>query len=95
MLMSRLQDPELIAGFYHAAANPDGWDNAWAAVCHAFGAENGLLFEQAHPKAAPRIVAATNREFAALTCSAPITCRAMDRCHGTRACPTTASSGTC
>jgi DNA-binding CsgD family transcriptional regulator len=64
MPMSLVQDPELIAGFYDAAAHPDRWNNAWAAVCLAFDAENGVLFEQETPSAAPRILAATNWDTA-------------------------------
>jgi len=65
MPISRAQDPELIAGVYDAAAHPERWNTAWAAVCYAFDAENGLLFEQDDPSAAPRILAATNWEIAA------------------------------
>src|ERR1700678_2778858 len=57
MPMSFAQDPDLIAGVYAAAAHPDRWNHAWAAVCHAFEAENGVLFEQDDPSAAPRIFA--------------------------------------
>jgi DNA-binding CsgD family transcriptional regulator len=65
MPVSGVQDPDLIAGFYDAAAHPDRWNNAWNAVCHAFEAEDGVLFEQAHPAAVPRILAATNWDVAA------------------------------
>ena len=65
MPMSFAQDPDLIAGVYAAAAHPDRWNHAWAAVCHAFEAENGVLFEQDDPSAAPRILAATNWESSA------------------------------
>jgi DNA-binding CsgD family transcriptional regulator len=65
MPMSVAQDPDLVAGVYAAAAHPDRWNHAWAAVCHAFDAENGVLFEQDNPSAAPRILAATNWEDSA------------------------------
>jgi len=64
MPVSRVQDSDLIAGFYDAAAHPERWINAWNAVCHAFEAEDGVLFEQEHPAAAPRILAATNWDVA-------------------------------
>jgi DNA-binding CsgD family transcriptional regulator len=62
MLISTMQDPELIAGLYEAAAQPERWHSAWGALCHAFGAEAGMLFQQDHPTATPRILASLRWE---------------------------------
>lgn len=60
MLISRVQDPALIAGFYEAAADATCWASSWAAVCRAFEAPAGLLFHQRNTDPAPRILASTN-----------------------------------
>jgi len=60
MLISRIQDPELIAGFYEAAADPAAWEPTWAAVCRAFQAPAGLLYHQPDGNTPPRILAATS-----------------------------------
>jgi PAS domain-containing protein len=60
MLISRVQDPALIAGFYEAAADATCWASSWAAVCRAFDAPSGLLFHQRTIDAPPRILASTN-----------------------------------
>jgi DNA-binding CsgD family transcriptional regulator/GAF domain-containing protein len=60
MLLSPSQNPDLIAGFYEAAAQAEGWSGAWSALCTAFDAETGLLYRQARPSAPPTILAARN-----------------------------------
>jgi hypothetical protein len=60
MLMSRVQEPALIAGFYESAADPARWEPTWAAVCHAFDAPSGLLFHQPDMDTAPHILASMN-----------------------------------
>jgi DNA-binding CsgD family transcriptional regulator/PAS domain-containing protein len=60
MLLSPAKDPDLIAGFYEAAAHGDQWSGAWSALCAAFEAETGLLYRQSRPNAAPRILATRN-----------------------------------
>lgn len=59
MLMSRVQEPDLIARIYEAAADPDLWQATWLAVCRAFSADGGMLFYQAHPASPPRVMAMT------------------------------------
>jgi DNA-binding CsgD family transcriptional regulator/PAS domain-containing protein len=66
MATSNVQDPELIAGLYEAAANPAQWPSAWARLCRAFGAETGLLYRKDYAGAPPRIVASTNWDATAL-----------------------------
>jgi DNA-binding CsgD family transcriptional regulator/PAS domain-containing protein len=65
MLSSPTQSPELIAGFYEAAAGAEGWTQAWSALCAAFDADTGLLYRQARPSAPPLILAARNWPLAA------------------------------
>ena len=65
MHTSAPQDTDLIAGFYEAATDPAGWNSAWQAVCHAFGADIGLLFQQEGPRARPRMMALTDLTGAA------------------------------
>ncbi len=65
MHASASHQSDLIAGFYEAATDPAGWNSAWQAVCHAFGADIGLLFQQEEPRARPRMMAATNLAGAA------------------------------
>ncbi len=60
MLISRMQDPELIAGFYEAASDPAHWQPTWAAVCRAFQAPAGLLYHQPDGRSPPRVLAATS-----------------------------------
>ncbi len=58
MLSDRLQDPELIARFYEAAARAGRWDAALGALCEAFEAETGVLFHQPRAESAPTVLAA-------------------------------------
>jgi DNA-binding CsgD family transcriptional regulator/PAS domain-containing protein len=59
MVISRMQDPALVAGFYEAAADATCWAPTLAAVCDAFEAPAGLLFH--HPEdGRPHILASTN-----------------------------------
>lgn len=60
MLISRVQDPALIAGFYDAAADATCWPSTWAAVCRSFGAQSGVLFHQHNHNTPPRILASAN-----------------------------------
>jgi DNA-binding CsgD family transcriptional regulator/PAS domain-containing protein len=60
MLISRMQDPDLIAGFYEAASDPAQWEPTWAAVCRAFKAPAGLLYHQPDSTSPPRVLAATS-----------------------------------
>ena len=60
MLQDRRQDPELIAGFYEAAARPELWLDVWEQMRQAFRAEAGLLARQMSG-AAPSAVVATHR----------------------------------
>jgi DNA-binding CsgD family transcriptional regulator len=60
MLSSPSQNPDLIAGFYEAAAHSAGWNGAWSALCAAFDADTGLLYRQSQPSAPPLILAARN-----------------------------------
>ena len=59
MLSDRLQDPDLIARFYEAAARPGRWDAALTALCEAFEAETGVLFHQPRAESAPKVLAAS------------------------------------
>ncbi len=52
--------PDIIAGFYEAAARRQGWSDAWSALCSAFDAETGLLYRRSRPAAQPVILAACN-----------------------------------
>jgi DNA-binding NarL/FixJ family response regulator len=61
MHSDRLQNPELIARFYEAAARPGRWDMALTALCDAFEAEAGILFHQPQAEAAPRLLAENPR----------------------------------
>ena len=60
MLPSPNQNPELIAGFYEAAAQAGGWTGPWSALCAAFDADTGLLYRQSRPSAQPFILASRN-----------------------------------
>jgi DNA-binding CsgD family transcriptional regulator len=80
MLMSRVQDPAFIAGFYESAADPACWSPTWAAVCRAFDAPAGLLLHQRDHDSAPRILANTNWSGQTpVLCSGM--CRAADAPH--------------
>ena len=60
MLSTTAQDPEIIAGFYEAAARSQGWSDAWSALCTAFEADTGLLYRRSRPAAQPVILASCN-----------------------------------
>jgi len=60
MVISRMQDPALVAGFYEAAADATCWAPTWAAVCDAFEAPAGLLFHHPEGDGRPHILASTN-----------------------------------
>jgi PAS domain-containing protein/DNA-binding CsgD family transcriptional regulator len=60
MLASPAHDPDVIAGFYEAAARRQGWGDAWASLCTSFRADTGLLFRRSQPSAQPFILAARN-----------------------------------
>jgi DNA-binding CsgD family transcriptional regulator len=72
MLLTRLQDPTLIAGFYEAAADPAQWQPTWSAVCRAFEAPAGLLYHQADRQTPPRILASAACEGPGLRMYAPL-----------------------
>jgi DNA-binding CsgD family transcriptional regulator len=61
MLTDRAQDPDLIARFYEAAAQPGRWEAALTALCEAFEADTGVLFHQPHGDTTPHLLAANPR----------------------------------
>jgi DNA-binding CsgD family transcriptional regulator/GAF domain-containing protein len=54
------QPPDLIAGFYAAAAHEDAWGAPWSALCAAFAAETGLLYRQSRASDTVHVLAARN-----------------------------------
>ena len=84
MLPSPNQNPDLIAGFYEAAAHSGGWTGPWSALCTAFDADTGLLYRQSRPSAQPFILASRNWPIAGHDVAAGQTVQ-LDRSRSARA----------
>jgi DNA-binding CsgD family transcriptional regulator len=62
MLIERLQNPDLVASFYEAAASPERWNVALVALCEAFEADAGVLLHQPRAQSTPTVLAANPRQ---------------------------------